>query len=352
MSSPSIHAFKPFNLGHGSTQEVHVKVQEIIYYGESRFRQATAAMTKAEARHQGWMQECLKQELSFIMSYVGIATTMGLVVEVPIVLRSLAVSLGPVPTDELPIPFDLGFIALLEVGTNCDQFGRVVNSYRLNWWDNTRSPAEHRRLTAQTLEACLQHHRFQLSLDPNGLHVPSKPIRVIIPPLQLHGSAAPSTAAEIDCRNCDRYRSLADDLMDEMRNLENLSAAMEASTSNEVEIAKRRTAGFYILNERVTLKELQSKTITVDGVGTGTRAQKTSRHVRQIAREDLRRFQSSADQKWTYGEPLTVRDILNLRHVSGQRNHTGYDTSLDQGRLRGEFSDNLLHPIPTVFREC
>ncbi|KIM38779.1 hypothetical protein M413DRAFT_29731 [Hebeloma cylindrosporum] len=260
MSSPSIHAFKPFNLGHGSTQEVHVKLQEIIYYGESRFQQAMAAMTKADAWHQGWMQECLKQELSFIMSYVSIATTMGLVVEVPIVLHFLAVPLGPVPTDELPIPFDLGFIVLLEVGTNCDQFGRVVNSYR-HW-----KP--------------LQHHHFQLILDPNGIPVLSKQIRVIIPPLQLHSSAVPSTAAKIDCCNCNTYRALADDLMDEMRNLENFSATMEASTSNEMEIPKCRMAGFYILNERVTLKELQSKTITVDGVGTRTHVEKTSQHVR------------------------------------------------------------------------
>ena len=76
----------------------------IIYYGDSQFWQALADISKADARHQLWMQGCLKEELVheflfssikeclimsfqlFIMSYVGIATSLGLVIEVLMVL--------------------------------------------------------------------------------------------------------------------------------------------------------------------------------------------------------------------------------------------------------------------------
>lgn len=63
MSPSSIHTFDPFNLQQGSQQEWHIKLQEVIYYGESRFRQATASINTADGRRQGWMQECLQQEL-------------------------------------------------------------------------------------------------------------------------------------------------------------------------------------------------------------------------------------------------------------------------------------------------
>ncbi len=61
--SPTIRTFNPFNLQHGSDQEWHVKVQEIVYYGDSRFRQALAHISKADNRHQEWMQQCLQDEL-------------------------------------------------------------------------------------------------------------------------------------------------------------------------------------------------------------------------------------------------------------------------------------------------
>ena len=110
MPSASICLFNPFNHQHSSDQGWHRHVQEVIYYGDSRFWQALADISKADAQHQLWMQGCLKEELVhefffssikeclimsfqlFIMSYVGIATSLGLVIEVPMVLQSLSVS--------------------------------------------------------------------------------------------------------------------------------------------------------------------------------------------------------------------------------------------------------------------
>ena len=63
MPSASIHLFNPFNLQHGSDQEWHRKLQEVIYYGDSRFRQALADISKSDSRHHLWMQKCLQDEL-------------------------------------------------------------------------------------------------------------------------------------------------------------------------------------------------------------------------------------------------------------------------------------------------
>ena len=57
------------------------------------------------------------------MTYVGAATSLGLVVEVPIVLRSLCASIGAAGLDELPMEYDAELIALLDSGTNSNQFG-------------------------------------------------------------------------------------------------------------------------------------------------------------------------------------------------------------------------------------
>ena len=58
-----IHAFDPFNLQHGSRENWHSKIQEVIYYGESHFWQAVSNIIKAQPWHLKWMQQVLQQEL-------------------------------------------------------------------------------------------------------------------------------------------------------------------------------------------------------------------------------------------------------------------------------------------------
>ena len=110
----------------------------------------------------------------FIMSYVGIATSLGLVIEMPMVLQSLSVSLAAAPNADLPIPFDLGFIAMLDSGTNDSEFNRIVKSYAMAWWKGAHKPTDGGTLTAKNLEKCLkQHHHLLLeTMDGNvrGCH--------------------------------------------------------------------------------------------------------------------------------------------------------------------------------------
>src|SRR6266567_36539 len=118
------------------------------------------------------------------MSYVGIGTAVGQVIDIPIVLRSLAASLASVSAVDLPIPYDLGLLSMLDCGTNYEEYGRVVNSYALAWWQGNRRPGLGAILSGTTLEECLQHHHVQLLRTTEGDPIPKIPIVPILP-LQL-----------------------------------------------------------------------------------------------------------------------------------------------------------------------
>jgi len=375
MPSASIRLFNPFNLQHGSDQEWHKKLQEVIYYGDSRFRQALADINRSDSRHHLWMQSCLKDELVcdsflnsikdclimsfqlFIMSYVGIATSLGLVVEVPMVLRSLSISLVAVPDADLPIPFDLGLIAMLDSGTNDSDFGRIVKSYALPWWKGTRRPAEGGTLSAKTLEKCLEQHRPGLLETMGGEQMPEHPI-IPIPSLQLQFGAEATVGADCgtaiatdDCPRCTVYKSLASDLLDELKSIKNFASGMVGTTCNETELIPRRALGFYSLHEKVLTKELisESHPVTVKHSNPGTKKGKMSLQVSLDADEELKRLRAvpTGSHKWTWGETLTQDEVRSLRHVSKKRVRSGYDTTLRPGNLDGEWSSQDSAPTTT-----
>ena len=55
--------FHPFSLQVGSNEAVHYRTQQIVWYTESRFRQALIKISQADIQHQKWMQAYLQQEL-------------------------------------------------------------------------------------------------------------------------------------------------------------------------------------------------------------------------------------------------------------------------------------------------
>ncbi|KAF8965104.1 hypothetical protein BDZ97DRAFT_1813684 [Flammula alnicola] len=326
MSSHSIRTFNPFNLQHGSNKNWHIKVQEVIYYGESRFRQALAVITKSDGRHQEWMQRCLQRELMFIMSYIGIATGVGQIVEVPIVLRSLADSLAMVSDADLPVEFNSAFIATLDVGTTEEQFWRVVKDYHLSWWMMTRQPADRQLLTAITLETCLTHYRLQRQMDATG-SIAQKIIP--LPPFQ---PSTPDADADADCSRCAANHTIAADLLGELRSLKNFASSMAELSRNKVAIATQvilkeaRTSGSASASDSADISDSERRELI--------------RQVAGAAEADLRRLQAMPPTsfKWTWGERLTKADVLDLRHFAKQRLRSGYNTSIREAKLLGEFS--------------
>ena len=63
MPIPTIRRFNPFNLQHGSDHNIHVKIQEVVFYGESRFWHIVNNISKADLARQTWTQKLLHREL-------------------------------------------------------------------------------------------------------------------------------------------------------------------------------------------------------------------------------------------------------------------------------------------------
>lgn len=63
------------------------------------------------------------------MQYVGVASSVGLPVEVPLIVRSLADSLAFIPAGDLPIKIDKDFLAWM---------GSIpyahIPEHGMNWW--------------------------------------------------------------------------------------------------------------------------------------------------------------------------------------------------------------------------
>lgn len=73
MQSTTIHRFNLFNLQHGSDHDIHVKIQEIIYYSESRFSSILHHISKADSDRQSWTQKLLQRELvTFLINFIVI----------------------------------------------------------------------------------------------------------------------------------------------------------------------------------------------------------------------------------------------------------------------------------------
>ena len=51
----------------------------------------------------------------FILSYIGVATSIGQIIHVPIIVRSLANSMALLHESQLPISFDSDFLLMLDI---------------------------------------------------------------------------------------------------------------------------------------------------------------------------------------------------------------------------------------------
>jgi hypothetical protein len=63
MPAQFIHHFNPFALQHGSNLQTHEKVQEILFYVESRFWMILTNLNNADRERQTWTQNLLQQKL-------------------------------------------------------------------------------------------------------------------------------------------------------------------------------------------------------------------------------------------------------------------------------------------------
>lgn len=162
--------------------EARLRLQEIIYYAESRFRSILVDLNKNQKKTDidrlSWTQKLLHRELvslllfcfyryllltgikTFVLNVIGTLTALNQPVVIPIILRTLAGSIALYEEDDLPFKMTPEFLALLDAG----EFEKeVVNVFELSWWSG-RKPRDLNTveiLKASTVELCLEHYKTQ-----------------------------------------------------------------------------------------------------------------------------------------------------------------------------------------------
>ncbi len=110
------------------------------------------------------------------MQYVGVACSVGMAVQLPLILRSLADSLAFVPASDLPIKIDKDFLSWM---------GSIpyahIPEHAMNWWASKAArklPGHY--LQESTLELCLETYRrthadvrLQITLTPPPQPLPA-----------------------------------------------------------------------------------------------------------------------------------------------------------------------------------
>ncbi len=169
------------------------------------------------------------------MQYVGVASSVGLPVQVPLMLRSLADSLAFVPESDLPIKIDKDFLAWM------GSFPYVaIPEHGMNWWASkaARKLAGH-HLQGSTLELCLEIYR--------QTHANVRPQITLTPP--------PKPLPAARCIMCRELRVLYIQAAESLINLRNTAAANRDRLVAYGEMGRRRMAAAYELGELTQMKE-------------------------------------------------------------------------------------------------
>ena len=396
----NIRRFKPFDLQSGVDDKIHILVQEIVNYAESRFAHILNIISGFDSETQGWMQKLLQKELVcssfffqtelltkeklFVLSYVGVASAIGQIVDIPIIIRSLAASISMLKEEFLPLEFEPDFLALLDTG-GPDR--PVITRYVNPWWKASRPPAYLHIapcLDSVSLQNCLDTHRKQLALN-----IPEKEKRnkldmrrpfpattyagtlahskVVIPvaPSNLgpgvSSNVGPGSSSQVvgpvvgsnlspglssdvsSCQKCEQYKDILSNTVNDLVDIHHFTNAMFTSSKAQWKVDMRRASTFNLLYEAAVIKETEN-------LGLQKPSQMTPASVREKAARDLQTLTTAlpaSSYKWTWGATLTEEDVLSL-YRSGTRPknkiHSGYDFSLiDRRKLK----DSTIQSIPT-----
>ncbi|KAF8815490.1 hypothetical protein BYT27DRAFT_7213409 [Phlegmacium glaucopus] len=262
----------------------------------------------------------------FVLSYVGAASTVGQVINVPIIIRSLAATMAHVAEEHLPMAFHPNLLAVLDVGTDNDKPTCLVDSYALAC-DVRMSVDEEDRLTDLA----------GLSADDMTADIPSANVPMSNMPIHL-----------ADCLRCRSLETLSHNILAELHGILQFATSMEVSTSSRSNVSMRRAAGFHLLHEHALLTESASAPVLDISTSSSTSALHTSKRIKhpwttkqksqQVthnATAELQRLRSlpANSYKWVWGTDLTEADVRNIIPIAIQEQgiHSGYNVSLPHG---------------------
>ena len=280
----------------------------------------------------------------YVMYRVGIATAIGLVIEVPILLRSLADSLAEVDIRHLPLRFHPSLLAALDDGVAADGPARLVGSYACDWWRQKTELALAPIFGMDTLEECLVHHRQYIAAPADS----------------ATAGQPPHNTLDAACPSCIKMRSLVHDMLDESRSTESFIDGCQSAADAAMNRNIRKAVGFHRLHELAMFKDLQAESKAestilknpgrMGGPSKQTAVATRSGLVAARAEAELQRLKSLPATKWTWGADITKNDVLASNQSTKSKGkkakaHSGYMIPLATGPLgRGEWSTTASIP--------
>jgi hypothetical protein len=307
------------------------------------------------------------------LSWVGLCSASGRLVDIPILTRYLAGRLQG--EDGNNPPKSLQFLLILDAGNHPSHLTGTVQHYVADWWSQNARPRPSDFINNKILRKCLEAHQQYLtsylrsdkSPDVDGWRQKLMP-----GPLQL------------PCHRCALYRKTAIDILHSSHHhLRNYMQKEAASVEQLGILTARRASAHMRLNEEALQKEtLHPLAGQVAGKSSSTatpalhppaaaRSAPTLRTRKVAAREQpiipetpsitqlieimRQHFEAERDRlvqhpslKWTWGVDVEEADLRHMIHRSDRNRppHTGYEESLPEN-FAGEWSNTVPHPHTT-----
>jgi hypothetical protein len=287
-----------------------------------------------------------------VLSYVGLGTSIGQPLEVPILLRSLATGLAILDEDQLPVSFGPDFLMTLDTNlAEQNSFCKIVQIYECDWWNQRKPPDLDRAhiFNKTSLDSCLQTHINQcLSVNVQPQTSTTSATSILHGPSPTHDQRSTRTphagedlsmenpqAAQV-CEKCLEYKYILSNTLVDMVNIHTFANMMATSSEAQWNIDMHRASTFHSLHEAAVIKETAATSSGMPSGGAGLSS--GIELVRSLAEEEFKRLTNlpPASHKWTWGESLTTSDVQAL-HRPGTKPgkgvlHSGYDAPLKDGK--------------------
>ncbi|KAF9553697.1 hypothetical protein CPC08DRAFT_727731 [Agrocybe pediades] len=201
MISPGTRAYA----ARQSTQ-FHFLASHRLFYMESRLRVATKniLLTPAPA-DQIWKQKFLIHELQFALSYVGLAYTLAIKLELPPLLSAASPVFLFAASNDLPVDLDENIVKMIVTPCSPTDPWHDVGVYAYAWWNMEEAPADlHSNIVSSvTIMKCLEIHRAQLAAftPPRRPYYATSVLSKMIPERPTHGCSACQINHSL-ARNC------------------------------------------------------------------------------------------------------------------------------------------------------
>lgn len=106
------------------------------------------------------------------MAHIGLALALSIRVNIPILIRTLAIQLHPAGHIDAPLLLSAELKLNLDAGIDPDKPEATVPTYLHDWWNHTRRRKDAMVLGPRTVKDCLAHHSTQKPLLSPGFVLP------------------------------------------------------------------------------------------------------------------------------------------------------------------------------------